>query len=66
MHHVLITGGSRGIGAALVRAFTAQGDAVAFLYRADTQSAQKITEETGAYAIRADVCDPAAIRAALE
>ena len=66
MHHVLITGGSRGIGAACVRAFAAQGDAVAFLYRADTESAQKIAAETGAYAIQADISDPKAVAVAIE
>lgn len=66
MHHVLITGGSRGIGAACVRAFAARGDAVAFLYRADTESAEKIAKETGAYAIQADISDPCAVTAALD
>lgn len=65
MHHVLITGGSRGIGAACVRAFRAQGDAVAFLYRADNESAEKIAKETGAYAIKADISDPNAVTAAI-
>ena len=32
MRHALITGGSRGIGAAAVRAFTAAGSALSFLY----------------------------------
>lgn len=32
MRHALITGGSRGIGAAAVRAFTAAGYAVSFFY----------------------------------
>lgn len=65
MHHVLITGGSRGIGAACVRAFAAQGDAVAFLYRSDTESAEKIQKETGAYAVKADISDPAAVSQAM-
>ena len=30
MRHAMITGGSRGIGAAAVRAFTAAGNAVSF------------------------------------
>ena len=33
--NVLITGGSRGIGAAAVRAFSARGDRVAFFYEKD-------------------------------
>ena len=32
MRHALITGGSRGIGAAAVRAFTAAADAVSVFY----------------------------------
>ena len=32
MKHVLVTGGSRGIGAAAVRAFAAAGYAVSFFY----------------------------------
>ncbi len=66
MHHVLITGGSRGIGAACVRAFAAQGDAVAFLYRTDTESAHRVAQETGAQAIMADVSAPADVSRALD
>ncbi len=58
---VLITGGSRGIGAACVRAFAARGDRVAFVYRADRASAERIAAETGAVALQADlaVCEAA-------
>lgn len=55
--NVLITGGSRGIGAACVRAFTAQGDRVAFFYRNSDVLAEQLAKETGAIAIRADVTD---------
>ena len=65
MAHVLITGGSRGIGAACVRAFAAQGDRVAFLYRTSEEAARRVSEETGAYAIRADVSDPAEVKRAV-
>ena len=54
---VLITGGGRGIGAACVRLFAAQGDSVAFLYRSDDESAGKLARECGALPIRADVSD---------
>ncbi|MFQ6962858.1 MAG: hypothetical protein ACLRR6_01650 [Oscillospiraceae bacterium] len=37
MRHALITGGSRGIGAAAVRAFTAAGYAVSFFYEKTTR-----------------------------
>lgn len=67
MAHVLITGGSRGIGAACVRAFAAAGDRVAFIYRASSKEAENMAKETGAYPIRADLTDPAeATRAAEE
>ena len=54
---VLITGGSRGIGAACVRAFRALGDRVVFIYRSRTESADALCRETGASCIRADISD---------
>ena len=62
--NVLITGGSRGIGAAAVRAFSARGDRVAFFYEKEDEKAQAVAAETGAQAVRCDVADEAAIRAA--
>ncbi|MBQ9760457.1 MAG: 3-oxoacyl-ACP reductase FabG [Clostridia bacterium] len=65
--NVLITGGSRGIGAACVRRFCAQGDRVAFLYNKSKELANALAEETGALAIQADITDPdAVIRAVTE
>ena len=64
MKTVIITGGSRGIGAAAVRAFCARGDRVAFLYEKEDEKAQAVTAETGAQAVRCDVADEAAVRAA--
>ena len=52
---VLITGGSRGIGEACVRAFSGRGDSVAFLYRSNHERAKALAQETGAIAICADV-----------
>ena len=65
MANVLITGGSRGIGAACVRAFCAQGDRVAFLYHRSADAAEALAKETGALAICADVTDSAAVDAAV-
>ena len=61
---VLITGGSRGIGAACVRAFSQRGDSVAFLYHTSHEQATVLAKETGAIALSADVSDAAAATAA--
>ena len=52
---VLITGGSRGIGAELVRAFASLGARVAFTYRSSEQEAAELARACDALAIRADV-----------
>ena len=65
-NRVLITGGSRGIGAACVRAFSAAGDRVAFFYCKETEKAEALACDTGALAIRADVTDPKAVVAGIE
>ena len=54
MKAVLITGGTGGIGRALVRAFAAAGYAVAFTYKSNTDAAEMLTRECGALAINAD------------
>lgn len=60
MKNVLITGGSRGIGAACVRAFCAGGDRVVFLYRSCPEAEiRKLEAETGAVGLRTDLSDPA-------
>ena len=64
MRTAVITGGSRGIGAACVRAFAAAGYRVAFLYRANEAPAQALARETGALALQADVADSQAVNAA--
>ena len=63
---ILITGGSRGIGAACVRAFCRQGDSVAFLYRSRHEDAAALAKETGAVAICADISEPAEAQAAVD
>ena len=57
MKTVLVTGGSRGIGAAAVRAFAARGDQVYFIYENRHEQAQAIAAETGAIPICCDVAD---------
>ncbi len=65
MSTILITGGSRGIGAAAVRLFAARGDRVYFLYEKQHHAADLIAAETGATAICCDVADREAVNAAI-
>ena len=58
MRKIIITGGSRGIGAELVRVFSALGDRVAFLYRSADEKAEEIAKSTGACAIKCDISAP--------
>ena len=60
----VITGGSRGIGAAAVELFAARGDLVFFLYEKDHAAAKAVEKKTGARAICCDVADSDAVRAA--
>ena len=64
MSTVVITGGSRGIGAAAVELFAAQGHRVYFLYEKEHEAAKAVAEATGAEAICCDVADGAAVKAA--
>ena len=64
MAHVVITGGSRGIGAATVALFAARGDQVFFLYEKNHDAARSVAQATGATAICCDVADGEAVRAA--
>lgn len=60
---VLITGGSRGIGAAIAEKFAAQGDTVVINYRTNDAAAQAVAQKLGALAIKADVSDSADVTA---
>lgn len=62
--NVVITGGSRGIGAATVRLFAARGDTVSFLYEKEHEAAQAVACETGARAICCDVAIEAQVQRA--
>ena len=64
MSNVVITGGSRGIGAAAVELFAARGDRVWFLYEKNHEAAAAVAAKTGATPICCDVADGAAVRAA--
>ena len=64
MQSVVITGGSRGIGAAAVELFAARGDRVYFLYEKNHEAAKAVAEKTGAAAICCDVADGEAVKAA--
>ncbi len=65
--NVLVTGGSRGIGAACVRAFCERGDRVVFFYRASSDEiVGRLESETGARGIRVDICDSQAVERAVE
>ena len=61
---IVITGGSRGIGAAAVELFAAQGHRVYFLYEKEHDRAKEVAHRTGATAICCDVADEAAVNAA--
>jgi len=54
MKTVLINGGSRGIGAAIVRRFSTKGYRVFFTYARSDAAAKRLSDETGAVAILAD------------
>lgn len=64
--NIVITGGSRGIGAEAVRFFSAQGHTVRFLYEKNHQAARAVAGESGAEAICCDVADRDAVFRALE
>ncbi len=63
---VLITGGSRGIGAACVRRFASEGHRVAFFYHKSKEAAEALARETGAVAVCADVASPEAVACGME
>ena len=66
MQTVVITGGSRGIGAAAVELFAARGDRVYFLYEKNHDAARAVAEKTGAIPICCDVSDGQAVQAAFK
>ena len=63
---IVITGGSRGIGAEAVRHFASLGHQVRFLYEKNHEAAYAVAAQTGAEAVCCDVADQKAVAAALE
>ena len=64
MSTIVITGGSRGIGAAAVKLFAEKGPRVFFLYEKDHAAASAVSQATGATAVCCDVADTAAVKEA--
>ena len=64
MSTIVITGGSRGIGAAAVKLFAEKGHRVFFLYEKDHAAASAVAQATGATAVCCDVADTAAVKEA--
>jgi NAD(P)-dependent dehydrogenase (short-subunit alcohol dehydrogenase family) len=60
-----VTGGSRGIGKAIVKKLTSQGARVAFTYRSRTE-ADAVAQATGALAIEMEVTERQSVHDALE
>ena len=63
---ILITGGSRGIGKALVERFSTPENKVAFIYRSSHAEAKALADSCGAIAICADLSDAKTAKVATE
>lgn len=62
MKTALITGGSRGIGAACARRLAAEGYRVAINYNQSCRRAETLARELGGIAVQADVADPEQVK----
>jgi len=62
----LVTGGSRGIGKAIVKTLARAGARVAFTYQAARTEADAVARDTGAVAIEMEVTNRASVQSALE
>lgn len=63
---VLVLGGSRGIGAAIVRRFAAGGAHVTFTWAGSRDAAERLAREVGAVAVQADSADRGAVIGAVQ
>ncbi|UQY34117.1 SDR family oxidoreductase [Pseudomonas fulva] len=63
---VLVLGGSRGIGAAIVRRFAGEGAQVTFTYASSAASALELAEQTGSTALQLDSAEREALSSAIE
>lgn len=66
MRNVLITGASRGIGAATARAFAALGDRVIINYNKSKEEAEKLATDIGGTVLQADVSDSQSVKSMFE
>lgn len=58
---VLVTGGSRGIGTAIVKRFASEGASVTFSYSGSREAAEQLAKETGSTAVPSDSADREAV-----
>ena len=63
---VLITGGSRGIGAAAARRFAEDGCRVVINYCRSREQAEALARELGGWAVQADVSDPVQVQGMID
>ncbi len=63
---VIVTGGSRGIGAECVKRFSARGDSVAFIYKSSDIKAKELSAQTGAIMVKADLSEIGEAAAAVD
>jgi cyclic-di-GMP-binding biofilm dispersal mediator protein len=62
---ILVIGGSRGIGAAIVQRFAENGDSVAFTYAGSAEAAATLQKNTAAVAVLSDASDREALIAVI-